>query len=112
VSINRSLVAILAAALAGLASGHLWMRTDSLLFALAAGAGVFLFLMWFLSSLSSKKKQRTQVFGEAREEVSEEEFTRVVEIGEATKERVQKRVEEQPERVADSLRAMLTKKKE
>ena len=101
-----------AAALAGLASGHLWMRTDSLLFALFAGVGVFLFLMWFLNSLGQKKKKKTQVYGEAREHVSEEEFTRVVQEGEVTRERVQKKVEEHPQQVAQSLRSMLGKKRE
>ena len=111
-SINKSLVFILAAALAGLASGHLWMRTGSLLFALASGVAVFVFLLWFLNSLGGKKKQQTQVYGEARDHVSEDEFTRLVEVGEVTKERVQKRVAEQPEQVADTLRSMLKKKKD
>jgi hypothetical protein len=111
-SMNKSLVAILAAALAGLASGHLWLRTGSLLFALASGIGVFLFLMWFLANLGGKKKQQTRVYGEARDDVSEDEFTRLVEVGEVTKERLQKRVEEKPEQVAESLRSMLNKKKD
>lgn len=111
-SMNKSLVAILAAALSGLASGHLWLRTGSLLFALASGIGVFLFLMWFLSSLGGRKKPQTQVYGEARDHISEDEFTRLVDAGEATKERVQKKGEEQPEHVAESLRSMLNKKKD
>tara|TARA_B100001123_G_scaffold346394_1_gene394825 strand:- start:277 stop:621 length:345 start_codon:yes stop_codon:yes gene_type:complete len=93
-----------------LAGMQFWIFTDSIFLGVGIGLAVAGFLGWFFSSLTRKPKVRSRFIGEVSETIDEEDFIDVVETtNRRPAERVQEKVTERPQQVANSIRSMLMK---
>ena len=91
-----------------LAGMQFWIFTDSILVGVGTGLAVAGFLSWFFSGLTRKAGARSRFIGEVLETIDERDFIDVVETTDrGSAERVQEKVTERPQEVADSIRSML-----
>jgi len=102
------MLGFLALGLGVMAGGPVWVSTGSLLLGGVTGVVVVVFLGCFCRVLG-RRRRNFRVLGEVGEELVEEDFT-LVGDQDMPRERVQQEVRRRPERVADSIRSMLTEK--
>lgn len=110
----KFMLGIVLVGLAGLAGGQVWVLTDSFLLACLAGGGIFLCL-WAICRRVGRWAglgKGTALFGEFRGRVFERDFTERIDSEEVPRQRVQKKVQTRPERVAGSVRALLAKSRQ
>ena len=108
---SKPVVTILILGLATLAGGQFWILTESLLLGAVVGALALAFLSWFAKGWGKRAERRRRVVGEIVGEIDEEDFTRPVNAGRIAEKRLRRKVERQPDQVADSIRALLVKDK-
>ena len=107
------LLGLMIIGLAVLAGGQLWAFTGNTTLAWVAGVLVFVLLTWLVRGLSQKNKGGTRFVGEIEEHIEEGEFkTLVPGNNDQQQERFQKRVRDQSQQAAYTIRSMLRQNKE
>ena len=104
------LLGLMVIGLAGLAGGQVWAITGSTSLAWLAGGAVCVPLTWLVRGWTRRRRGPSFV-GEVQEHIEEGDFTTLVPGQNAQRQRVRKRVIDQPGQVANSIRSMLDDKK-
>ena len=104
------LLGLMIIGLAVLAGGQVWAFTGNTTLAWAASILVFVLLTWLVRGLSKKNKGGNRFVGEVEEHIEEGEFTTLVPGNNGQQqERLQKRVRDQSQQAAYTIRSMLRK---
>ena len=107
------LLGLMIIGLAVLAGGQVWAFTGNTTLAWVAGIPVFVLLTWLVRGLSKKNKGGNRFVGEVEERIEEGEFTTLLPVNnDQQQERLQKRVRDQSQQAAYTIRSMLRQNKE
>jgi len=100
------LMGLMFVGLAVLAGGQVWAVTGSVTLAMLSGAAVLILLSWLVRGWTKHNKVDGLV-GEVQDDLNESEFTTLVPGQQTSRDRVQKKVMQESEQAAYSIRAML-----
>ena len=107
------LLGLMIIGLAVLAGGQVWAFTGNTTLAWVAGVLLFALLTWLVRGLSKKNKGGNRFVGEVEEHIEEGEFTTLLPVNnDQQQERLQKRVRDQSQQAAYTIRSMLRQNKE
>ena len=107
------LLGLMIIGLAVLAGGQVWAFTGNTTLAWVASILVFVLLTWLVRGWSKKNKGGNRFGGEGEEHIEEGECTTLVPGNyDQQQERLQKRVRDQSQQVAYTIRSMLRQNKE